>query len=159
MIRRPPRSTLFPYTTLFRSLETCELWNSGDQRYRLPFRAATNEELGLVHSADYIAAVQSLSASGPENEDERKQHLQDRKSTRLNSSHGYISYAVFCLKKTHHDGLRRSRPTGEVRSELLEIPAVAEPVDRRPISPARDLQWLRSCRIRYPHDCILDIVF
>ena len=57
-------------------LETCELWNSGDQRYRLPFRAATNEELGLVHTADYIAAVQSLSASGPENEDERKQHLQ-----------------------------------------------------------------------------------
>ena len=57
-------------------LETCGLWNSGDERYRLPFRAATNEELGLVHSADYIAAVQSLSASEPENEDERKQRLQ-----------------------------------------------------------------------------------
>ena len=57
-------------------LETCGLWNSGDERYRLPLRAATNEELGLVHSADYIAAVQSLSASEPENEDERKQRLQ-----------------------------------------------------------------------------------
>jgi acetoin utilization deacetylase AcuC-like enzyme/GNAT superfamily N-acetyltransferase len=57
-------------------LEACGLWNSGDERYRLPFRAATNEELGLAHSADYIAAVQSLSASEPENEDERKQHLQ-----------------------------------------------------------------------------------
>ena len=57
-------------------LETCGFWNSGDERYRLPFRPATNEELGLVHSADYIAAVQSLSASEPENEDERKQRLQ-----------------------------------------------------------------------------------
>jgi acetoin utilization deacetylase AcuC-like enzyme/GNAT superfamily N-acetyltransferase len=57
-------------------LETCGLWNSVDERYRLPFRAATNEELGLVHSADYIAAVQSLSASEPENEDERKPRLQ-----------------------------------------------------------------------------------
>ena len=57
-------------------LETSGLWNSGDERYGLPFRAATNEELGLVHSADYIAAVQSLSASEPENEDERKQRLQ-----------------------------------------------------------------------------------
>src|SRR6266436_8373238 len=64
MIRRPPRSTLFPYTTLFRSWRrptkipshTCEPWFSGDAS-------------------------------------------QDRKSTRLNSSHGYISYAVFCLKK------------------------------------------------------------
>src|SRR2546429_6336312 len=69
MIRRPPRSTLFPYTTLFRSL----LMQRG-----LPYDS--NEGRG------YAAAVTALMTG-------------DRKSTRLNSSHGYISYAVFCLKK------------------------------------------------------------
>src|SRR5258708_20776433 len=75
MIRRPPRSTLFPYTTLFRS-------RSDIGRY----------QLGEVHHhAGVIASVQ-----------ERQPELdaqQDRKSTRLNSSHQIISYAVFCLKK------------------------------------------------------------
>src|SRR5205809_7896119 len=66
MIRRPPRSTLFPYTTLFRSRQ--------DEK-----PARQDEALG--------EAAQLLSRH------------QDRKSTRLNSSHGYISYAVFCLKK------------------------------------------------------------
>src|SRR2546422_10918856 len=69
MIRRPPRSTLFPYTTLFRSLA--------------PERAV---RLALVGGADSHAAIERLFKG-------------DRKSTRLNSSHGYISYAVFCLKK------------------------------------------------------------
>src|SRR2546429_3779896 len=72
MIRRPPRSTLFPYTTLFRS-----------------------EELGVVDAVrphvDLDLAVHPEPVAG-EGEG-------DRKSTRLNSSHGYISYAVFCLKK------------------------------------------------------------
>src|SRR2546422_4525585 len=76
MIRRPPRSTLFPYTTLFRS----------------PHRGAA--ERREQHPAQRVAegiAVTPL---------ERLQaELGDRKSTRLNSSHGYISYAVFCLKK------------------------------------------------------------
>src|SRR2546422_6038085 len=73
MIRRPPRSTLFPYTTLFRSL------GSGDAR------AAR----GAEERRGYAGARQT-----------HHQHpLADRKSTRLNSSHGYISYAVFCLKK------------------------------------------------------------
>src|ERR1039457_7626135 len=62
MIRRPPRSTLFPYTTLFRSPEECPLRHGCSPLYR-------------------------------------GQHLPDRKSTRLNSSHLVISYAVFCLKK------------------------------------------------------------
>lgn len=57
-------------------LETCGLWSSDDERYRLPFRAATREELGLVHTAGYIAAVQRLSAPEPESEDEREQRLQ-----------------------------------------------------------------------------------
>src|SRR2546422_2036701 len=69
MIRRPPRSTLFPYTTLFRSLlEDQGEWPARDDR---------------------AAAVQR----------EPRRAQGDRKSTRLNSSHGYISYAVFCLKK------------------------------------------------------------
>src|SRR3989454_10731714 len=70
MIRRPPRSTLFPYTTLFRSLEL-----------------GPGEPLGDV-----------LQLDEPTLEVARRTR-QDRKSTRLNSSHGYISYAVFCLKK------------------------------------------------------------
>src|SRR2546422_6383440 len=68
MIRRPPRSTLFPYTTLFRSANAT-LKASGEKRKRpSPVRKTTGKKT-------------------------------DRKSTRLNSSHGYISYAVFCLKK------------------------------------------------------------
>src|SRR2546422_5470780 len=83
MIRRPPRSTLFPYTTLFRS--------QGDRR-------------GQRQPADHGEREGSLQlAPRPDSEGEREQSEQgaqrDRKSTRLNSSHGYISYAVFCLKK------------------------------------------------------------
>src|SRR2546422_11389742 len=76
MIRRPPRSTLFPYTTLFRSLGV---------ELVVPHR------LGDAGAGDRAARV-------PHQELEQRE-LQDRKSTRLNSSHGYISYAVFCLKK------------------------------------------------------------
>src|SRR3989454_7786241 len=73
MIRRPPRSTLFPYTTLFRS----------------PVRA-------LADRAGGGAAREAARRGVPEL---RQRHLADRKSTRLNSSHLVISYAVFCLKK------------------------------------------------------------
>src|SRR2546422_1961072 len=80
MIRRPPRSTLFPYTTLFRSVGVCEPWLES-----LAGRCV--EDLGKVHD-------------GVPGHGERQRRLAgDRKSTRLNSSHGYISYAVFCLKK------------------------------------------------------------
>src|SRR2546422_1880793 len=80
MIRRPPRSTLFPYTTLFRSV------GRGEQH-----RDAARRE--LPHPLAHRPAA-------------------DRKSTRLNSSHGYISYAVFCLKK------KKARPTSYPRSHL-----------------------------------------
>src|SRR5256885_6240456 len=80
MIRRPPRSTLFPYTTLFRSPHLVE-WNA-----RRRSRAACYTE-GFAGLAGVTAPV-----TDPLNE-------QDRKSTRLNSSHLVISYAVFCLKK------------------------------------------------------------
>src|SRR2546422_3711054 len=81
MIRRPPRSTLFPYTTLFRSLRV-EAGEGGQQR-GMDVQDAPRE------SPDEIRAQDAHEA----------REAQDRKSTRLNSSHGYISYAVFCLKK------------------------------------------------------------
>src|SRR2546429_4180007 len=76
MIRRPPRSTLFPYTTLFRS-DACR----GDWRKRR----------GLQRTRCFRAPAAE----------------RDRKSTRLNSSHGYISYAVFCLKKKNKERILR----------------------------------------------------
>src|SRR5256885_7002047 len=80
MIRRPPRSTLFPYTTLFRSLRPFS-WQASGARVSTPFLLPGSRD-GMVQ--------------------ERKKwgrHSRDRKSTRLNSSHLVISYAVFCLKK------------------------------------------------------------
>src|SRR5687768_17955478 len=79
MIRRPPRSTLFPYTTLFRSPE------EGAPRNRSSELSKSNT--ARSNSLDCSAKTSSFPARA------------DRKSTRLNSSHGYISYAVFCLKK------------------------------------------------------------
>src|SRR2546430_5914810 len=94
MIRRPPRSTLFPYTTLFRSHEV-ELRpalgrRGGDRGRRLPRRGD-----------DHVALRERLGRPAPHPVDARAK-LRDRKSTRLNSSHSQISYAVFCLiKKTY----------------------------------------------------------
>src|SRR2546429_5257317 len=85
MIRRPPRSTLFPYTTLFRSPDTRE-------------RAEHELRLQLALAAPLIATT-GLAAPEVGTTFTRARAQLDRKSTRLNSSHGYISYAVFCLKK------------------------------------------------------------
>src|SRR2546422_6737476 len=86
MIRRPPRSTLFPYTTLFRS------GGGGD-----------DAAVEVVQSRrDLLASWKQGNRGGPDHAAVRHRQLPDRpdrKSTRLNSSHGYISYAVFCLKK------------------------------------------------------------
>src|SRR2546429_4670222 len=98
MIRRPPRSTLFPYTTLFRSLhgdgleEVLALLGLGHHTDRNPFR------------------IDAVDTRGHE----------DRKSTRLNSSHGYISYAVFCLKKKKNPDIPHHRP-----DKRLQMPASA----------------------------------
>src|SRR5260221_2831440 len=82
MIRRPPRSTLFPYTTLFRSQQRFapvgELWDVGGE--------------SRDHRRQAIHCAQS----------QKGKFQRDRKSTRLNSSHTVISYAVFCLKKKKH---------------------------------------------------------
>src|SRR3712207_8956475 len=88
MIRRPPRSTLFPYTTLFRSAEERAL-GLVDDRVVDEAAAGALEQL-LAAAAPHLSAVGQRGAEG------------DRKSTRLNSSHANISYAVFCLKKKKH---------------------------------------------------------
>src|SRR2546422_3402448 len=89
MIRRPPRSTLFPYTTLFRSICT----RSADRRARASRARAVGP-----HTTSGFATV-PVADHEPGGEGERHVEVTDRKSTRLNSSHGYISYAVFCLEK------------------------------------------------------------
>src|SRR2546430_9690116 len=92
MIRRPPRSTLFPYTTLFRS------GVAGAHPVPEPFtwRQVLEVVDGLGVPQGGLAAVQEYGAPVPALVDGL---VQDRKSTRLNSSHSQISYAVFCLKK------------------------------------------------------------
>src|SRR5690349_24262864 len=87
MIRRPPRSTLFPYTTLFRSPRPTR-----DQEHGLPPHAPRSRD-----DCDRAFVFEVLFQHGPP---------QDRKSTRLNSSHVEISYAVFCLKKKIKNGCR-----------------------------------------------------
>src|SRR2546430_13593254 len=81
MIRRPPRSTLFPYTTLFRSADGTAVFQRTAARLRLD------------------PQVHQRAVHGRHPRDSTDRPYQDRKSTRLNSSHSQISYAVFCLKK------------------------------------------------------------
>src|SRR2546422_2727384 len=87
MIRRPPRSTLFPYTTLFRS---------HDRRGGAGVLPAPTPHQG--QAADALRRGAGVHQARPVGHDALRRR-RDRKSTRLNSSHGYISYAVFCLKK------------------------------------------------------------
>src|SRR2546430_7918266 len=82
MIRRPPRSTLFPYTTLFRSAPTA---SAGETRVSIRAALLSGATIGLL--GGFVAPLSKAA---------------DRKSTRLNSSHSQISYAVFCLKKKKH---------------------------------------------------------
>src|SRR5687768_18272269 len=93
MIRRPPRSTLFPYTTLFRSLPARRApphaGGAGLVRPRHPRDGAQRARDRPRSRVEGTVAVLRRGAA----------RVLDRKSTRLNSSHGYISYAVFCLKK------------------------------------------------------------
>src|SRR2546430_4739992 len=99
MIRRPPRSTLFPYTTLFRS----------------------------VYSAAHPRGVRRACDRGTDAHDGRGGGRTDRKSTRLNSSHSQISYAVFCLKKKKETALRRLFGRFNTVSPLLTVGAFDVP--------------------------------
>src|SRR2546422_8087554 len=94
MIRRPPRSTLFPYTTLFRS--------TGPQGLVMRRANLAHQPLDLI--ARHVVT---------------RQHARDRKSTRLNSSHGYISYAVFCLKKKKKPQKRKVRTHAHQQEQPL----------------------------------------
>src|SRR2546429_2677954 len=95
MIRRPPRSTLFPYTTLFRS-------GWGARPARVP------DGLDLRHGGVAVRCSKTAGAGRG-----------DRKSTRLNSSHGYISYAVFCLKKKKNNKTHLHSGTEQVALHIM----------------------------------------
>src|SRR3712207_8181869 len=90
MILRPPRSTLFPYTTLFRSkiVRPAPYAENPSNLLRIRFSDLERHEQGLVLGMDPLRDREEFNA-----------YWRDRKSTRLNSSHANISYAVFCLKK------------------------------------------------------------
>src|SRR2546429_973465 len=139
MIRRPPRSTLFPYTTLFRSGRARlgrgrrgrrgRLGRSGLGRGRL----ALGDRPGRRRSG---LSRSSLSRSS------RSRSSLDRKSTRLNSSHGYISYAVFCLKKKkqHTAWPERPAPLGGLLEELVASVCARVPGEALRLPPIRALE-------------------
>src|SRR3712207_8159924 len=100
MIRRPPRSTLFPYTTLFRSVRLPSTFaiqipnvTGGDRRRPIDIPC----KCGLRVNQD--SRIHQSSEACARQQDREQEGRRDRKSTRLNSSHANISYAVFCLKK------------------------------------------------------------
>src|SRR5436190_12990832 len=99
MIRRPPRSTLFPYTTLFRSRRAVARRTPADVT---PNRPRAGSPLRVVGEALPVDDYAGLVADDPG----------DRKSTRLNSSHTVISYAVFCLKKKKKISMEKPRTAG-----------------------------------------------
>src|SRR5205809_6242367 len=90
MVRQPPRSTLFPYTTLFRSVRLQRVDLLGQERLPDPGDQPLVRQVDVVDLDPGRLLVEQVVQLGSRS---------DRKSTRLNSSHGYISYAVFCLKK------------------------------------------------------------
>src|SRR5256884_6506902 len=119
MIRRPPRSTLFPYTTLFRSVpveaeHVAGVLHLEEHRAAVDLLHRLQAELERGHHAEVPAAA----SKGPE-----QVGVLDRKSTRLNSSHGYISYAVFCLKKKkyHQDQTPLVLTTLQLLRDVLHL--------------------------------------
>src|SRR2546422_925603 len=101
MIRRPPRSTLFPYTTLFRSPR-----KSGAPRSGRPTMIMVRNDWLLTRAR---------------NDPSTMEPALDRKSTRLNSSHGYISYAVFCLKKKKDKSIGSFQRQRQIRLQQSRI--------------------------------------
>src|SRR2546421_4843280 len=102
MIRRPPRSTLFPYTTLFRSVIVV-----------VPSLLALAIIVGCLYFIQKRKARKANTAG-------RREEKSDRKSTRLNSSHDQISYAVFCLKKKKKKNCHTRIPTTQLTAEHVE---------------------------------------
>src|SRR2546422_7013259 len=96
MIRRPPRSTLFPYTTLFRSVR--ESAGHREEPLEDPRLVADRRDNNDANKVGHGFTIRRRERKGNG----------DRKSTRLNSSHGYISYAVFCLKKKKTNTIQKT---------------------------------------------------
>src|SRR2546430_9689035 len=114
MIRRPPRSTLFPYTTLFRS----RLGVDADDFTVLDEKRNAHGEPGLEDGVLGCSASRSVAAQ-PEFCEGDCGWRRDRKSTRLNSSHSQISYAVFCLKKNKHKSMSLTPAVASYPSDLV----------------------------------------
>src|SRR2546430_12748165 len=115
MIRRPPRSTLFPYTTLFRSAghEVLEYKEHNREISEDGIPSKVQLAARTFWATDSVARLRSLLRR------EKPDLVQDRKSTRLNSSHSQISYAVFCLKKKKQRSvLEQKRRGGRVHGRL-----------------------------------------
>src|SRR5256885_7723763 len=115
MIRRPPRSTLFPYTTLFRSRPRSEGRSRTNSRASTAIKALATNTGTVAERQPQCSIIQA--ARG------RKASCPDRKSTRLNSSHLVISYAVFCLKKKKkHNKNTHLHEIGNVLSNHVHAP-------------------------------------
>src|SRR5687768_18125690 len=97
MLPPPPRSTLFPYTTLFRSELGRRAREDGERLAELPYEFGEARHECRSSLTSLTGAAHEACGAGAHAFERRR--AKDRKSTRLNSSHGYISYAVFCLKK------------------------------------------------------------
>src|SRR2546430_3713265 len=120
MIRRPPRSTLFPYTTLFRSERRMQVTRSILEvlaRTRHPVTVVTKSAL-VLRDLDLLSGLarQGLASVA----------VRDRKSTRLNSSHSQISYAVFCLKK------KKNNTKSTLIYQVRRIVQYTEPIIAKP---------------------------
>src|SRR5256885_11498495 len=142
MIRRPPRSTLFPYTTLFRSLD----FKFMSKNFELLQHVRKERNLFQTSGASSVAFKTADYEPAPSVEIALPKP--DRKSTRLNSSHLVISYAVFCLKKKRHLMIHTDRAHAAPRgpggfSQLDTVPGHAAPPHAdchcRPTSPDRML--------------------
>src|SRR3712207_8713614 len=95
MIRRPPRSTLFPYTTLFRSYDGATVHDPKPAAVSSgPIHSSRRRDVASAHTPEGISSAREATDHTAKSDE-----ISDRKSTRLNSSHANISYAVFCLKK------------------------------------------------------------
>src|SRR2546422_5195964 len=146
MIRRPPRSTLFPYTTLFRSRERPR--RGFDEQILHEAKAPVLARFEAAH--DRVFRLMEVLRSVPIGRVIAAADVTDRKSTRLNSSHGYISYAVFCLKKKSiHLNSRHHNPIYAVCCSRKIATDPPTPCDRakRVVKPAT---YLSPCLSR-PH--------
>src|SRR2546429_841791 len=129
MIRRPPRSTLFPYTTLFRSTVGVSGHSSSPHVARRQEHLEVQHVVGVGGTAEanlHSLAVHQIGVGQVED-----RGVTDRKSTRLNSSHGYISYAVFCLKKKHARLPGSPPPAAASLLAAVGADAAVDPLGRR----------------------------